>query len=560
MEVERRHRPYGCVGSGKTSVISMAREQLDRSPNRWAVSQFTPWATSSPEALTAEFYSTLVSALPANTGKELRRALGGCLRVASSLTGESIKGKLTSKTLQAIGDRLLDEPSWQTSFERASCELKKLKIPVLIVADDIDRLQPDELAALLKVVRLLGRFPGVTFLLAYDERALFANIASNWSQLGDGADTHARLFMEKIVQYPIAMPPLLHSQMNERLHAGLRSILSWYKRVVNLEDFRLDLLEDVFESQLTTPRSIDRYLAQLSLVMSMHAVGEVDDIDVILLTFIRVQFPDLYADLPRARRRLTGTASLRAVLERDDKAPSFEDLLGRVPEGVDRSDAHAVLSTLFPVIAGKGVGTYERVNGVHSDNYFARYFIHAIPTDDVSDTEVVNALAAARTGRDGAPLLALLNDRNAGRASLALQKFIRLSTKEVGADTPPVTVELLRSVMTQFSDRTEGFDGLAIGDAIATWASNILRKLPVATTGDDILEAMSPCPSGLMRRKHPGGAHCDKTRLRNLKPFAKRPRPKLRVLSNRSSRISKHEMAARRTGRHTSGLTTPSTS
>jgi hypothetical protein len=43
--------------------------------------------------------------------------------------------------------------------------------PILVVVD-IDRLQPAELLDLLKVVRLLGRFHGVDFLLAYDERTI----------------------------------------------------------------------------------------------------------------------------------------------------------------------------------------------------------------------------------------------------------------------------------------------------------------------------------------------------------------------------------------------------
>ena len=54
---------------------------------------------------------------------------------------------------------------WAESFREASATLRDLNTPVLVVADDIDRLQGDELLGFLKVVRLVGRFAGISYLL-----------------------------------------------------------------------------------------------------------------------------------------------------------------------------------------------------------------------------------------------------------------------------------------------------------------------------------------------------------------------------------------------------------
>jgi len=53
----------GPWGSGKTSLVNMIVEELQREHPKWAVARFTPWATSDVSGLLAEFYSSLAEAL-----------------------------------------------------------------------------------------------------------------------------------------------------------------------------------------------------------------------------------------------------------------------------------------------------------------------------------------------------------------------------------------------------------------------------------------------------------------------------------------------------------------
>ena len=62
--------------------------------------------------------------------------------------------------------RLRAERPLQTSFDHLADQLRELDLRVLVVLDDVDRLQPDELLVLFKAIRLLARFPGVYYLLA----------------------------------------------------------------------------------------------------------------------------------------------------------------------------------------------------------------------------------------------------------------------------------------------------------------------------------------------------------------------------------------------------------
>lgn len=193
----------GPWGSGKTSLLELTCNQL----STWHIARFTPWAASNPDSLLAEFYSALTTALPKTcTTKKIRAGFAQCLTAASPLANYismPFVGQAVAKAVTMAADALAQRPSWNTAFTATSKALAEKQIKLLVVIDDMDRLQPDELLAVLRVIRLLGRFPGVSYLLAYDEDTLFATLTTTNDR------DRARRFMEKIVQYPIAMPPML---------------------------------------------------------------------------------------------------------------------------------------------------------------------------------------------------------------------------------------------------------------------------------------------------------------------------------------------------------------
>jgi len=192
--------------------------------------------------------------------------------------------------------------------------LAKLETPILVVVDDIDRLQPSELLDLLKVVRLLGRFPGVDFLLAYDEQTLVETLQD--PVRGQVSPARARAFMEKIVQYPLSMPPLLTSKIVKLLDTGLTEILTLQRVEESFDKNRFGrIVLGTMPSQLSTPRAIERFLAQVREQFRIHDLGEMNDVDLILATFLRVQFPDLFGKLQRWKNELT-TGSVRVVVVR----------------------------------------------------------------------------------------------------------------------------------------------------------------------------------------------------------------------------------------------------
>lgn len=492
----------GPWGSGKTSMATLIIEELQKTTSaNWRVARFTPWATSDTASMMSEFFSSLSATLPSGrAGKRVRQTLQACATVSVPLlTLIPFIGGTVGEGAKLFGQALSKSKPWDEAFAEASAELKKLQTPVLVLADDIDRLQADELVALLKVVRLLGRFPGVHYLLAYDEQTLLVNL----QQAGIGVDDsqRARLFMEKIVQYSLTVPPLLPTQMLLRLDTGLTSLLLDLERPSDPKDHRLSQLTDVLQSQLSTPRSIERFLAQVRHYLPMHRPEDINDVDLILLTFLHMQFPELYDALPRWRALVTGSRqAMRVPGNETEESLDWEKLLANVPTPSLRPDAEEVLRAVFP--RARQLSGRRAAPSVCVAEYFDRYFAHTIPEGDIADAAVHSALVEASVvGLDAEALKSLLTDPYPGRADLAIQKF-RKATAPVGGPFAgeQVNLQLIQAVAGCLED-LEDAQRTIFGrqEQCIYWLSELLRRLPESTHKDDVVSALAACRNWKLR-------------------------------------------------------------
>lgn len=503
-------RVYGLTGpwgSGKSSVINMVRSRLELTPaddglGRWVVAQFTPWATSSTDALLVEFYSAFASALGGEPkAKKARDALGVCLKASAPLLGLiPVFGTAVTEGARAGADALTKQEPWERAFTKFAALLREMHVRVLIVADDIDRLQHDELVTLLKVVRLLGRFPGVDYLLAYDEATLFSNLTN--AEIGASGSGRARLFMEKIVQYPLALPPLLAHQVIRRLDAGFTEALHG-RNVASGHSSRIEGMQDLLVRQLSTPRSIDRYLAQVRFVLSMHAPGETDETDLLLVTLLHMQFPAVYARLSRWRGHLTSRRqSISDLFEvRGTPTPDFGPLFEGL-HGDDLADAMRLVKELFPTVSE---GTSRDAPHISNHYYFDRYLVHMVPEDDIADAVIASALEEASLhGADGTVLRDLLTTETVnGLPDLALDKMRRASTPgDHGRIDARATLNVVSAIAEVLPSLERGTNSLFRRQERAiAWVGDLVRSLPGDTSASSLSAALSACSDLILRMR-----------------------------------------------------------
>ncbi|MBP6996155.1 MAG: KAP family NTPase [Phycicoccus sp.] len=496
----------GPWGSGKSSVIALLTSYLTGAEgSRWKVVTFTPWATTGTEGLLSEFFAALATVAPKKKGDKVRDLMASYADIARPIASlVPVAGAALVEASKTLEHRLVKP--WNMAFDEIAEALRELDTPVLVVVDDIDRLQPSELLDLLKVVRLLGRFPGVDFLLAYEEQALVETL-QNPGQ-GTSSKTRARALMEKIVQYPLTIPPLLTSQIVRMLDIGLTDILTLERVEASFDKHRFgDVILTTMPRYLTTPRAVERFLAQVREQFRAHDREEMNDVDLILATFLRVQFPDVFARLQSSKADLTRVASSYVGSSRRDEAePDWDALVNVLEQGKPQQDALSVLGTIFPAVRGKNPSRLAARRFAHPD-YFDRYLAQAIPEGDIPDALISQVLEEAAAG-NAADLRGLVTDADNDRVMLGLSK-IRERYPDVDevqyhrGPKGPITRELLSVAMALVDeandDRLNTFT--STNDQLRWWASTLLRRLLTADPTHDVDSALLRC-SEIHRRTH----------------------------------------------------------
>lgn len=435
----------GAWGSGKTSMLKMIEDKLEKIDSKWHIAHFTPWATSDVNGLFADFYSSLESALSSEGEREFSTWLGEMLTIASPIAKIiPVIGESAQIAFELAGKSLQSQPPWKETFEQASAEIKRFNRKVLVIADDIDRLQGEELIALLKVVRLLGRFPGVDFLLAYDEKTVTQTLSA-MGVAGEG-NSGSQKFMEKIIQYPLAIPPLLPTQLLSNLIQKLSPFIEQMEEP-DIFRIRLQQLRPVLLSQLSTPRAIGRYIAQVHHHLATFSAEEIHLGDALIMTLLKTNFRTVHDLLPRHKDQLlTGRNDGKgfAASSTDKDLFNLDDLVKHLPEE-DQEDAVTLVKDLFPRI--KQPTRFHFVNQekrrISDENYFDRYFAMGIPDYDVADVLVSLAVSELITG-DCTEFMELLSDEDDDRFDLVINKAEE-STELLRGDEERIAV--LRTIL-----------------------------------------------------------------------------------------------------------------
>lgn len=180
---------YGQWGEGKSSVINLLRKLFQYSHD-FIVINFEPWYFKDDDAILNAFFKSVETSLSKNYIFPKLKAIFYKYQelVVSGLTSVGIKISFR------VDEETIDDVKY-----RIEKYIQMTRKKLLIIIDEIDRLEKDEIRMILKVVRSNSRFKDTVFLLSMD----YAKVCA---LLGDqGA------LLEKVVQKPIFLPKIDHS-------------------------------------------------------------------------------------------------------------------------------------------------------------------------------------------------------------------------------------------------------------------------------------------------------------------------------------------------------------
>lgn len=297
----------GRWGEGKTSVLHLVALALGKVKPKPLVILFDPWPEDSKRGVVARLLDTIADGIARNTdiAPALRRGVSGFVRSLADAVGHDF-GATYSLAIRSVFRWLdpgttsyLRDPLSSLPADRdlMAAKLAQLPCQVVIIVDDLDRVDADELRGILMAINALSSFPKTSFLLAFDPQVVDAH----FSRLG--FTTTDIPFREKIVHISQPLPPAAYADRLRLLQSSLEGVLT-ARDIKSDWDFWDAALRSEAETlavrNVLSPRGLKRLANQAGVVLA-RVRREVNAADVLLLELLRVQFPSAW-EFVRSRR------------------------------------------------------------------------------------------------------------------------------------------------------------------------------------------------------------------------------------------------------------------
>jgi KAP family P-loop domain len=347
----------GRWGLGKSSVLNLLARKLGPMEHV-IVALFNPWLFKGRDELVAGFFNALRSAMGRSSTEAARGLVEFIERYwgAINLAGQGVAAvvDLHGGLGTATAGWKKWAPRWRGALpksktptpdeERHSLERKIMnaKCAVVVLIDELDRVEDDEVRAVAQLVKAVGDIKGVSYLVAYDPDRVVQALGRG---VGDERRTSGELYLEKIIQHPVPLRPLFTEDAKALFDAAIAD------HEVDLETPRTDgqraILDHLTEA-IQTPREIKRLVGAFS-VLERAVRGEICPYDALGYCWILTKSPAVRDQIAAHIDDLVSDPSEKAMIEnavrRMDKEeePDLVTVLGAAADAQKKT-----LELLFP--------------------------------------------------------------------------------------------------------------------------------------------------------------------------------------------------------------------
>ncbi|KUF41643.1 hypothetical protein AS361_17460 [Myroides marinus] len=207
-------------GNGKTSFMSFIEKSF-KDDNKYIVVHFNSWLNISINSIIHDFFNTVenkISIYSLDISKEIKKYGNNVLSINKNTTTETLLN-----VIKTIPDNSLSD-----NFNTLNNLLNKLDKKVIVFFDDLDRLKPNEVFEVLKLIRNTASFDVFNYVVGYDKAYL--NEALEKYNI-----PFSNKYYEKIFLKEFPLPPITQEQINNYIKEKISQIIP--ERKIDIDNF-----------------------------------------------------------------------------------------------------------------------------------------------------------------------------------------------------------------------------------------------------------------------------------------------------------------------------------
>ena len=419
---------FGKWGTGKTSILNIVVNEINSlsedSCDKPIIVKFSPWNYTDKDNLISLFFRVLKNKLDKDKDKdkdnlislffrvlknkldidkdeEKRKKIGKALTDYSDAldalslvpmvgSGLAILLKTIAKAQGAEFSKEVDLDVTRNHLEEVLSENHQ---KIVVIIDDIDRLTNSQIRDIFQLVKQVGNFPNIIYVLSMDRNVVCRALEEVHNI--DGSE-----YLEKIVQIPFEIPVLMRPKLQEIFLMKLNNTIKGISDNISWDE---DIISQVFnnciEPYVKTLRDVNRVINTFQFRYRL-LYEEISLEDMLALTTIEVLEPQLYQWISNNKDLFCGKSvySLRMFNNKVEYRNFICDELKRL--GINVDIAIKFLATLFPVFADdideRGVGyissNIREAMRITQDERFDSYFVFDLSSVSIPRYIVSNCM------------------------------------------------------------------------------------------------------------------------------------------------------------------------
>lgn len=330
--------------------INLLSENED---NRPIIVNFSPWNYTDKDNLISLFFRVLKNRLDMDKDEEKRKKIGKALADYSDaldalslvpMVGSGVAAIL--KTIaKAQGAELSKDVDIDTTKESLELVLSDTNQKIIVIIDDIDRLTNTQIRDIFQLVKQVGNFPNIIYVLSMDRDVVCRALESVHNI--DGAE-----YLEKIVQIPFEIPALLKPRLREIFLKKLEDTVNTINDNLKIDkSYWSEVFANCIEPYIKTLRDVNRVINTFQFRYKI-LYEETAFEDMVALTTIEVLEPQLYQWIGRHKDLLCSTYSHSFSALLRNKSNYRKEIVDELEKiGIKTDTGIKFLTTLFPVFA-----------------------------------------------------------------------------------------------------------------------------------------------------------------------------------------------------------------